>query len=185
MVRSVVPLLLIVASSSAAHAQADAVHWPADSGYANVRDFGAKGDGVTDDTDALRRAFEKSAVYLPPGTYLIRDTVTSSRVDRQMVQGAGPERTILRLKDRTFTKADAPQSAMRLVASVDDLAIDVGVGNSGAIALAVRDSVLRNVRVRSSDPEKAGHAGIAGAGVSCGMSTSTAFSTASRPNPRG
>lgn len=40
---------------------------------ANVKDFGAKGDGVTDDTDAINAALRsgKSVVFFPEGTYLV------------------------------------------------------------------------------------------------------------------
>lgn len=44
-------------------------------GVVNVLEFGAVGDGVTDDTDAIAAAVEAAgdrAVYLPPGTY-VRD----------------------------------------------------------------------------------------------------------------
>src|SRR3990172_4755577 len=43
----------------------------------NVKDFGVKGDGRTDDTEALQRAFDEAAkigipeILLPPGDYLI------------------------------------------------------------------------------------------------------------------
>lgn len=50
-------------------------------GYRNVKDFGAVGDGVTDDTAAIKAALtmnrqpvyklDPSAVYFPPGTYLV------------------------------------------------------------------------------------------------------------------
>ncbi|MCB1231389.1 MAG: hypothetical protein KDN19_14040 [Verrucomicrobiae bacterium] len=44
---------------------------------ANVRDFGAKGDGVTDDTAAFARAIEacpeNAAVFVPDGSYLLMD----------------------------------------------------------------------------------------------------------------
>lgn len=45
--------------------------------YLSARDFGAVGDGETDDTDALESLFEtafllKKAVFFDPGTYLIR-----------------------------------------------------------------------------------------------------------------
>lgn len=42
-------------------------------GQVNVKWFGAKGDGVTDDTDAIKAAMQKfgSGVYLPEGTFLI------------------------------------------------------------------------------------------------------------------
>ena len=47
-----------------------------DEKFYNVVDFGAKGDGSTDDTLALRRAFEATnpgggIVFFPPGTYVI------------------------------------------------------------------------------------------------------------------
>jgi hypothetical protein len=50
---------------------------PASSGALNVRNFGAKGDGKTDDTAAIQTAIdaaiyvEKRALYLPGGRYLI------------------------------------------------------------------------------------------------------------------
>ena len=48
----------------------------------DVKLFGAVGDGVTDDTEAIRKAidFTKSQrggqVYFPPGVYVITDTIT-------------------------------------------------------------------------------------------------------------
>jgi polygalacturonase len=47
-----------------------------DAAIFNVRDFGAKGDGITDDSTALQGALDKaqgsaSILYLPNGTYLV------------------------------------------------------------------------------------------------------------------
>jgi hypothetical protein len=49
----------------------------------DVKDFGAKGDGITDDTLAIQAALDstddagtKHAVYLPAGTYLVSSTLT-------------------------------------------------------------------------------------------------------------
>ena len=49
--------------------------------YLNVKDFGAKGDGITDDTQSILNAIDKSVefniyrIYLPPGTYKTTKTI--------------------------------------------------------------------------------------------------------------
>ncbi|MFC3768598.1 glycosyl hydrolase family 28-related protein [Paenibacillus sp. GCM10012303] len=54
----------------------------AQAGRVNVKDFGAKGDGVSDDTLALQRAidslaaFEGGDIIVPPGTYNTTNTIT-------------------------------------------------------------------------------------------------------------
>ena len=42
--------------------------------YANVKDFGAKGDGVTDDSDAFQQAIDSAKpVFVPGGTYAVKN----------------------------------------------------------------------------------------------------------------
>lgn len=53
---------------------------PALEGIHNARQYGARGDGVTDDTAAIQAAMDKAAeqggrVYLPPGRYLVAGSV--------------------------------------------------------------------------------------------------------------
>lgn len=44
------------------------------SGYANVKWFGAKGDGLTDDTNAIQKMFDLGLdIYVPKGTYMVHD----------------------------------------------------------------------------------------------------------------
>ena len=68
---------------SAVYGQENIV-FPADSGIINVRDYGAVGDGVTDDTQAIRNAMAARTqgvdvlVYFPNGTYKVRDTLAWS-----------------------------------------------------------------------------------------------------------
>ncbi len=64
---------------------------------ASVKDFGAVGDGVTDDTAAINAAIAataRGAVYLPPGRYKITDYL---RIEKSHVvlRGAGPDRSVL------------------------------------------------------------------------------------------
>lgn len=53
--------------------------WDPGSEWRNVRDFGAVGDGKTDDTAALQAVFDKlengTVVFIPEGEYLISDTL--------------------------------------------------------------------------------------------------------------
>ncbi|WP_370599546.1 glycosyl hydrolase family 28-related protein [Pseudomonas nitroreducens] len=66
------------------------------SSYLDVRDFGAKGDGVTDDTAAFLAAIESghSQLFVPPGTYLVTNSLpVRKRVFS--VQGGGLSSTIM------------------------------------------------------------------------------------------
>jgi hypothetical protein len=69
----------------------------------NVRNFGAKGDGLTDDTVALRAALERcqknggGIVFLPRGTYKITGTLVL------------PRRTVLRGERREWVWLYVPQ----------------------------------------------------------------------------
>lgn len=52
-------------------------------GYLNVKNYGAKGDGSTDDTAAINAALtacpEGGQVFFPPGTYLVSSPITLRR----------------------------------------------------------------------------------------------------------
>ncbi|ASV75432.1 hypothetical protein THTE_2830 [Thermogutta terrifontis] len=63
----------------------------------SVKDFGAKGDGQTDDTAAFKHALEAGKgkiVFIPPGKYILRD-ILYIRNSNTVLQGAGPEQTVL------------------------------------------------------------------------------------------
>lgn len=64
---------------------------------ASVKDFGARGDGKTDDTAAFRRAVKEAAgktILVPAGKYVITDFVTID-ASRTVLQGEGPGRSVL------------------------------------------------------------------------------------------
>ncbi|MDQ3815003.1 MAG: DUF4955 domain-containing protein [Armatimonadota bacterium] len=63
----------------------------------NVRDFGAKGDGEADDTQAFVRAVEAvqdGAVLVPAGRYKITD-ILYIRKSNVVLRGEGPDKTVL------------------------------------------------------------------------------------------
>ena len=65
---------------------------PASDGRVNVKTFGAKGDGVTDDTAAIQRALDAApVVYFPPGRYEATHVAVNSN---NSLVGAGWETII-------------------------------------------------------------------------------------------
>jgi hypothetical protein len=64
---------------------------------ANVKDFGAKGDGTTDDTKAFNDAIaatNSGTILAPAGTYVIRNLVTINKPN-VVLRGEGPDKTTL------------------------------------------------------------------------------------------
>ena len=64
---------------------------------ANVKDFGAKGDGLTDDTKALKDAIAKTsngAIFIPEGRYKITD-ILEIKKPHVVLRGAGQESAVL------------------------------------------------------------------------------------------
>ena len=118
--------------------------------------YGAKGDGRTDDTDALQLAINENVgrhrmLYFPNGTYLVSRTLTwpkkwngKDNWGKTFLCGQNRDRCIIRLKDATFTDAQKPQAMMWCGGFgsadwfhnyVENLTFDVGAGNPGATAL--------------------------------------------------
>lgn len=71
------------------------------SGVRNIRTFGARGDGRTDDTAAVQRAFDRAsrgdAVIFPPGTYVLRAPIRVSGKSLLVAGlGVGVSRLVIR-----------------------------------------------------------------------------------------
>ena len=93
------------------------------------RDFGAKGDGVTDDTDALQRGIDascgvgkpaSSVFYLPNGTYRVTRTLIVKSGLGPWFYGESRDGVVIRLVDgvkdchsviRTHPRETVPTSA--------------------------------------------------------------------------
>ncbi|QBQ99261.1 glycosyl hydrolase family 28-related protein [Paraburkholderia pallida] len=65
-------------------------------GTISVKQFGATGNGTTDDTASIQAALTAlgagASLYVPPGTYLLSSTLTG--LSNQQILGAGPNQTI-------------------------------------------------------------------------------------------
>lgn len=90
----------------------------------NVLDYGAKGDGVTDDTNAINQAIADvnttgGVIYFPRGRYLISDT-------------------LLFTHHATTVRGDGQQTTF-ILQSVTKPAIQMGDGNGLKIAMRVED----------------------------------------------
>lgn len=74
-------------------------------GIVNVKDFGAVGDGVSDDTEPIQNAIyhacENACILLiPSGTYIINETININKKQYLSIEGAGIGRTILSNRNR-------------------------------------------------------------------------------------
>lgn len=113
------------------------VQFPADAPVWNVRDYGAKGDGTTDDTQAIQSAIstalnapgrygrggESQIVYIPNGTYKITGTLQNIMTDTGKpvwhaglyIQGQSQAGTILQLSNSCpgFTDIAKPKAVIQ------------------------------------------------------------------------
>jgi len=105
---------------------------PATSDVLNVRELGAKGDGVTDDTEALQAIFKKvdngQVILFPSGKYLISDTLKiDSRFGVQIVMHGGFRSDNLRTTDcrGIFWSAKGPEDRpMMLIYDCSQIVFD-------------------------------------------------------------
>lgn len=167
--------------------RAENIVFPADSGIINVKTkYGAKGDGVTDDTAALQKAIDETkgspdTLYFPNGVYLVSGSVgifngKPHSADRFLnLQGQSEAGTVIRLKDQCpgFMDSAKPKIVLSLYEGqgtgdvmhsyVRNLSVDVGSGNPGAIGLRFLSNntgAMDRVTIRSSDPKRAGKLGL-------------------------
>jgi hypothetical protein len=166
---------------------AKATVFPDNAQLINVKSFGAKGDGKTDDTQAIQQALNAASknkgsanesddtVYVPNGTYLINGTLQWA-TKRIILQGQSQEKTILKLKDKSsnFANSNNPQPVITTFEgestgqafrnAIYDLTVDVGAGNPGAIGIRFLNNNsggIRNVTIKSSDRNQVGNTGLA------------------------
>lgn len=109
--------------------------------FFNVKNYGATGDGATDDATAIRAAIAAAfavgggVVFFPPGTYMVGSTLTfpmnpTTRYSNITLRGAGPNTTTLR-RTGNFILLDISglnTTQWIISAAVEDLKL-IGAGN--------------------------------------------------------
>ncbi|KAH5082276.1 hypothetical protein HBI82_010620 [Parastagonospora nodorum] len=160
--------------------------------FRNVKDYGAKADGVTDDSDAINRAISDgnrcgpwvcdsstdtpAVVYIPSGTYLINKPI----IFYYMTQLIGDPRT------RPVLKAAPTLDALALIDAspysnqdgspgwtstniflrqirnieIDGTAVAPTKGFQGIHWPASQATTIQNVKIRMTQSDASGHAGI-------------------------
>lgn len=145
----------------------------------NIRDLGAVGDGITDDTAAIQAALDEGrrvdgelsefvlldtplGLYFPPGDYLITEPLVWHGCC-VTIQGAGTEETRLLVADAAPAFGDSDNPAPVLTTEdgnesfrqhVRDLTINTGSSNPAAIGLdfiANNTASVDNVHIISGD----------------------------------
>ena len=127
---------------------------PQPSEWFNLRTAGAKGDGKTDDTAAIRKAVaEHRVVYVPSGYYILSDTI-ALRPDTILI-ALHPDQTQFALADRTpaFQGPGAPKPLLETPAGGRNIVTGLGLFTNGINSRAVgalwkagKDSWMIDVR---------------------------------------
>jgi len=148
----------------------ESIFFPKDESVLDVRrDFGAKGDGVADDTEALQKGIEASSrgngkqskvLFIPNGTYRVTQTLVVKSSVGPWVYGESRDGVVIRLADgitdtnctavlRTHPHEKGKTSADWFTRNFRNLTIDVGnnPGVDGIRWYGNNTSILKNIRV--------------------------------------
>lgn len=110
----------------------------------SVKDFGAVGDGVADDTSAIQAAIDNGGgvVYFPDGTYISRQLTLPTRC---ILEGESLTKTILKLKDGTNTDFIKGANYDALIAAGNKwLESDGVISNSGLRTIQIDGNKANN-----------------------------------------
>src|SRR5580698_3971450 len=118
--------------------KSDILELPAMETWINIRDLGAVGDGVADDTDAFKKAIaEHRAIYVPSGQYRVTDTITLR--PNTVLIGLHPSVTRLLLADATpaFQGVGSPKPLLETPKGGTNIVTGIGLYTNGINPRAV------------------------------------------------
>lgn len=146
-------------------------------GVINVKKYGAKGDGITDDTQAFQKALTRDEIanqgkiiYIPRGTYLVSNTIEWPKgphegyyYKRTTLLGESREGTIIKLKDTAPNFSEEKRKSVidtkhnranGFRNTIENLTISTGRGNKNAIGIKFNSNNgggIFNVSIVSGD----------------------------------
>ena len=129
---------------------------PASNDWANVLDFGAKGDGSTDDTAALQKAIDsKRTVYLPLGFYVVNDTIRMKPDTVLIALHPGLTQLVIPNGSPQYQGIGSPKALLESARGGDGIVSGLGLAtgevNNRAVALLWRageQSLVDDVRIQ-------------------------------------
>ena len=165
--------------------------------WMSVKEYGAKGDGETDDTAAIQKAIdENTVVFFPEGWYRISSTVKLH--EGSVLVGLHPFSTQLILAESTpaFSGFGAPVPMVESSTGGDDIFTGIGICTGGYNKRAVgmkwmasERSLLNDVKfvgghgtMRRPAPRQAGAAAPGGMGFGGGMMGGFGMARVSSPD---
>lgn len=118
----------------------------------SVKDFGAVGDGVTDDTTAFNTALASGyALYIPEGTFKL-SALTGLLAANRTIRGAGIKKTVLRFTQSGIAFDLDSGASFTQGIQLSDFTIE---GNSATTAIlhmkAIARSELRDINLREAE----------------------------------
>ena len=117
------------------------------SSYINVKQFGAVGDGVADDTTAISSAIDEfNTVYFPNGTYLFSGiTINKHNVT---LYGAGESRSVLLMTNAAAAAVTIGSTAFTSGINIRNLKIEGNDSNLGGISLGTTTFAAARIRIQ-------------------------------------
>lgn len=116
-----------------------------------VKAYGAKGDGITDDTAAIQKAIDANndgGVAFPPGTYLISDTIKIKQRCALHFYGA----TIKAIKTMAamfYTDSVNFESTLKVISMIGDGASCLDLNNHASLGIRSSGLILRTFSIKN------------------------------------
>lgn len=124
--------------------------------FISVKSYGAKGDGVTDDTNAIKSALNDlvpgvgGTIYFPTGTYIISETILIG--GNVTIYGDGVFNSLIKLADNSnCNMISNDENTIMYYITIHDIGLDGNAQNntsgSGILLHNASDSQIYNVRI--------------------------------------